>query len=236
MALYIPSTVPVRDGCQFRGWSSSPTGDAEYQPGERIVLSLDEGSTSRSLGLYAVWETVQDGTYHTVTFTAGGGTIRTVSVAWGSAVPSISAPTVEGRAFIGWYLLDTEWDFSHPVTEDMTLVAKYLAVFHLIVDGQDVKVVPDCVASSYHVMFSDGFDRTYSTATIPVHGVTGDGNVTVTAVTENGTYTASCHYTVQNAQTDDEQSQGDDLSLPIGIIAALVIITVVFALAWRFLL
>ena len=236
MALYIPSTTPMRDGCQFRGWSSSSIGDAEYQPGERIVLTLNEGSTSISLGLYAVWVTVQDGTYHTVTFTADGGTIRIVSIAGCSTVPSISAPTVEGRAFIGWYLLDTEWDFSHPVTEDMTLVAKYLAVFHLSVAGNGVKIVPDCVASSYRVVFSDGFDRTYSTATIPIHGVTEDGNVTVTAVTENGTYTASCHYAIENIQTDDEQSQGDDYSLPIGIIAALVIITIVFALAWRFLL
>ena len=35
------------------------------------------------------------------------------------------APTVNGYTFEGWYLGDTLYDFTTPVTEDLTLVAKY---------------------------------------------------------------------------------------------------------------
>lgn len=51
----IPSTVPVKSGFVFLGWSTSSTAtSASYQPGSTISVSYDGSKT-----LYAVWQTAQ---------------------------------------------------------------------------------------------------------------------------------------------------------------------------------
>ena len=51
-SLTIPSNIPVRDGYNFKGWStSSSASSASYQPGSSV-------SVSTSVTLYAVWEQV----------------------------------------------------------------------------------------------------------------------------------------------------------------------------------
>ena len=156
------------------------------------------------LTLFAVWEQKViggDGTSVTVTFVGDSGTLRSVSVPSGNAVTQISAPSVEGRAFLGWFTTDGKWDFSSPVVSDMTLTAKYLPVFHLDIEGVSAKVMLDCTSSSTKVSFSDGFSATYDSSSIPAHTVANStsGSVTVTVTTEDGTYTAVCHYTVSDS-------------------------------------
>ena len=202
-AFYVPSTAPAREGYSFRGWSDTAYGSVQYDPGQKIVLSLDEGQKSKILTLFAVWEQKViggDGTSVIVTFVGDSGTLRSVSVPSGNTVTQISAPSVEGRAFLGWFTTDGKWDFSSPVVSDMTLTAKYLPVFYLDIEGVSVKVMLDCTSSSTKVSFSDGFSATYDSSSIPAHTVANStsGSVTVTVTTEDGTYTAVCHYTVSD--------------------------------------
>lgn len=203
VAFYVPSTAPAKEGYSFRGWSDTAYGSVQYDPGQKIVLSLDEGQKSKILTLFAVWEQKViggDGTSVTVTFVGDSGTLRSVSVPSGNTVTQISAPSVEGRAFLGWFTTDGKWDFSSPVVSDMTLTAKYLPVFHLDIEGVSAKVMLDCTSSSTKVSFSDGFSATYDSSSIPAHTVANStsGSVTVTVTTEDGTYTAVCHYTVSD--------------------------------------
>lgn len=216
--VYVPSSVPARDGFVFVGWSDTAYGGPMYSPGQRIALALAEGQSNLTLTLYAVWIPMViggDGTEVTVTFVADSGTLRSVGVPSGSAVTQVSAPSVEGRAFLGWYLLTEKWDFSRPVTEDMTLTAKYLPVFHLDIEGNAVRVVLDCTSFSTEVAFSDGFSQVYESSSIPAHTVAENtsGSVTVSVVTEDGPFSAVCHYTVSAGQGGSEgsdESEGDE--------------------------
>ena len=61
-----------------------------------------------------------------VTFDSQGGTVvSAVQVAKGTAVPEPAAPTRRGYEFMGWYLGDTLYDFTQPVTGNTVLRAKW---------------------------------------------------------------------------------------------------------------
>ena len=55
----------------------------------------------------------------------GGSAVDAAEVEPGEPVNAPADPTREGYTFIGWFYNDTEWNFENPVTEDMTLVAKW---------------------------------------------------------------------------------------------------------------
>ena len=67
---------------------------------------------------------------YTVTFeTNGGSAIPSVKVVEGQPVGEPSQPAKDGMFFAGWYRdadLITLYDFSAPVTADITLYAKWL--------------------------------------------------------------------------------------------------------------
>ena len=68
------------------------------------------------------------GKKHTVRFDSDGGTdVATQSVKNGKCAVEPAAPIKVGYTFAGWYNGDSQWDFSTPVTEDVTLVAKWTA-------------------------------------------------------------------------------------------------------------
>lgn len=90
----IPSTKPTKAGHTFKGWSTSSTGSAAYQPGG--FYNTDGDKT-----LYAVWE---KNTY-TVTYNVNGGegSIDSQSGLYGDAVTlNSSVPVYEGYDFKGW--------------------------------------------------------------------------------------------------------------------------------------
>lgn len=63
---------------------------------------------------------------HTVTFdTAGGSEIEEKTVESGKTVEKPADPTKEGYLFDGWYNGETAYDFSTPVTGDITLKANW---------------------------------------------------------------------------------------------------------------
>ena len=72
-------------------------------------------------------ESVGEAVTHTVTFNPVSDAVFTVDVVEGNTVTQPANPAVpEGKAsFIGWYLGETAYDFSTPVTADITLVAKF---------------------------------------------------------------------------------------------------------------
>lgn len=47
--LTIPATTPTRDGYEFMGWSTTPSGAVQYKPGQQLT-------TDKNMTLYAVWE------------------------------------------------------------------------------------------------------------------------------------------------------------------------------------
>lgn len=58
---------------------------------------------------------------------AGGSLVDGTVVASGATLTAPTAPTRDGYQFLGWYLGEELYDFSQPVTETMTLVAKWEA-------------------------------------------------------------------------------------------------------------
>ena len=65
---------------------------------------------------------------HIVVFTFGGesGMIFSYSVPDGTCINEPAEPGQEGKTFLGWYTDEGEkWDFSNPVTKDLTLTAKF---------------------------------------------------------------------------------------------------------------
>ena len=57
--------------------------------------------------------------------TAGAGSINSQEITSGSTAIRPDDPTKEGYTFVGWYLGDSEYDFSTPVTGPITLVAHW---------------------------------------------------------------------------------------------------------------
>lgn len=75
--------------------------------------------------LYAKWEEIR----FTVSFDLDGkGTIAPQSVKQGETAKKPTDPSAEGYTFVGWYVDGTAYDFSTPVTKDITLYAKWVEV------------------------------------------------------------------------------------------------------------
>ncbi len=112
---------PYRYGYEFLGW---------YLNGEKYDFSTP---VTEKITLYAKWEKkeIQDGEKESylVDFDSNGGTyVKPQEVEDGEKVVKPTDPTRECYDFVGWYLdsaLTKEYDFTTPVTSDMTLYAKW---------------------------------------------------------------------------------------------------------------
>ena len=63
---------------------------------------------------------------YTVTFdTDGGSSVSAATVEEGKTAAKPTAPTKEHYTFAGWYLGDAEYNFTTPVTSDVTIKAKW---------------------------------------------------------------------------------------------------------------
>lgn len=93
----IPSTSPTKNGYTFRGWATSSTGSASYQPGDYYTLFW-------SVTLYAVWEEKSTKKW-TITYNANGGNNAPASqtATVGEAIViTYSEPFRIGYEFLGW--------------------------------------------------------------------------------------------------------------------------------------
>ena len=110
---YVTVAAEANDGYIFKGWAIDGkivSYDKEYAfiPVKDTVIT-------------AVFEAVEpEVTYHTVTING-----QTVQVEHGQTLAQPADPVKEGYKFIGWYVGDAEYDFSQPVTSDLTITAKF---------------------------------------------------------------------------------------------------------------
>ena len=124
----ITANAYVRDGYTFLGWASA--GDAtekEYFDGD--IVSFGAAKT-----LYAVW--LKDGDGYVVTFEPNGGSVVPPQVAAQDGTGTVTAPvsTKEDYALAGWFtstdngatLSETAFDFTTPITDNITLYAKWV--------------------------------------------------------------------------------------------------------------
>ena len=112
-AVAIDPGVPLRDGYKFTGW---------LLDGEPFDFSTP---ITGDITLVAGWEESEEPApvLHTVTFDDGTGNTVTVNVQEGETVQEPSAPSRDGYEFTGWLLDGTPYDFTTPVTGDITLTA-----------------------------------------------------------------------------------------------------------------
>ncbi|MCD8295165.1 MAG: InlB B-repeat-containing protein [Clostridia bacterium] len=135
-----PETDPEREGYDFSGWYTDASCTASYD---------FESVPTGDIILYAGWTV----TVLTVTFNTNydGLTVESQSVEYGGTA---SEPTVERSGYICIWQLDgseTEYDFSTPVTQDITLEASwesessdyYTVTFYYNYDGAPSDVY-DC--------------------------------------------------------------------------------------------
>ncbi len=98
---------PVYAGYEFDGW---------YLNGQAYDFS---SAVTEDITLTAQWTAV-----YTVTFDSNGGTaVADQQVRDGETATEPTAPTNGENAFLGWYLNGRKYDFSTPVTSNITLVA-----------------------------------------------------------------------------------------------------------------
>ena len=126
---------PTRDGYEFSGWL------LDGRP-----YDFDTPVT-RDITLTALWDETPAVT-HLVTFdTAGGGRVDPQAVTDGQTATKPRDPTRAGYEFKGWLLDGKPYDFTSPVTGDITLTAVWtpIPVTHAVTfdraDGTDPTVI-----------------------------------------------------------------------------------------------
>ena len=115
-------------------------------PGDtvRIKLVSDDSGTAWGFKVTYIMGTgdVENDEY-LVTFDSQGGTVvSAVQVTKGTAVPEPAAPTRRGYEFMGWYLGDTLYDFTQPVTGNTVLQAKWKFIVSES-DPSEIEQIPE---------------------------------------------------------------------------------------------
>jgi len=118
--------TPIWQGHVFAGWSPTPP---TTMPEESMTFT-------------AQWTT----NAYTVKFNSNGGAeeVENQTVGYGNLVSTPIEPTNEGYVFGGWYTssdLTTLYDFTAPVTGDLTLYAKWLLRYTVSFESNEGSVV-----------------------------------------------------------------------------------------------
>lgn len=104
---------PIRDGYIFIEWLLD---DVKYDFNSKVT---------KDITLKANWAISTNNTY-TVTFNSNGGSrVNSIQVNEGGYVSSPTPPTRDGYIFLGWYLGNSEYNFSNKVFANITLTAKW---------------------------------------------------------------------------------------------------------------
>ncbi|KMQ50417.1 hypothetical protein CHISP_2664 [Chitinispirillum alkaliphilum] len=108
-----------RDGFAFSGWIVGFDSSVVYNEEDSLTMGEE------TINLFALWEAND----LTVTFDPQNGEdVFTVAIASGETVDEPETPVRQGYEFNSWYSdedLTELWDFSTPVSEDITLYAKW---------------------------------------------------------------------------------------------------------------
>ena len=122
-------TAEQVDGLEFVGW---------FAPCSKEPVSTDASckvTADHNVALEARYKRIGGDpivppapTKHTVTFLVDDEAVSTAEVVDGKLVAEPAAPKKDGYTFDGWFLGAKKYDFSTPVTEDLTLVARFTKV------------------------------------------------------------------------------------------------------------
>ena len=170
------------------------------------VGQLITNGASRELMLFCIEPSV------TVTFDSNGGSdVPNQVIDSGSTAIAPSDPTLDGYLFAGWYSdpqLSNHYDFTTPVTQDITLYAKWVEtlVFTTVpTSGGSVSAVPNMAgtilcdasrSSNYSSILWDLGDGTVSTDTYVTHYYSLPGQYTVTLTVFNDPGSDTTEFTV----------------------------------------
>ena len=178
---------PSYPGFIFNGW---------YKDEDCTVSWVFETDTvTSSITLYAGW-IEENATTFTVTYKDGENVLYTRKVEENSTAENI-AVTKEEHTFKGWLLDNEDYDFATPITQDITLVAKweintYTVTF--IADGNEVQKITvdylEDIRDIPTVPAKTGYMGTWSITDFS--SITKD--LTVTALYTAKTYTAAFDY------------------------------------------
>ena len=148
---------------------------------------------------------------YNVTFDTNGGTlIADVVVEEENAVSKPSEPTKEGYEFVGWYYNDELYDFSKPVTGNITLEARWAELANasgVMLDQTTVKLSPGGTTTLVATVTPEtAKDKslTWESSNPEIVTVDANGNITaikegsatVTVKTTDGGFTAEAKVTV----------------------------------------
>lgn len=199
----VPVVGYTLPGYELAGWSTESDGSGVfYELGSSVVVS-------ENTKLYAVWnENIV--TMHSVIFVLNGGTgsVPSQSVADGSVASKPSDPSLEFYAFIGWQRIGdkTLYDFSAPVTSDITLRAMWVKMFSVTVSGTEVTVTlsPAFSGKSATVFWGTAQSVTSDSAS---HSYTAGSSGTLKVSCDG--YAASAHYSIAPSVPTEEENHSD---------------------------
>ena len=154
---------PTREGYTFAGWFLDEALEQEFDFGSEVV---------RTMTLYAKWTaasqpsdpdpptpTVEE--FEVMFDSDGGSYVQTQTVKKGAKAIRPSDPTKNGFRFDGWYRQGALYDFSSPVSSDMTLRASWTqsepgsawCIVTFDVDGGSVAVVQQKMTAGSLLVF-----------------------------------------------------------------------------------
>lgn len=162
----VTASTFTRKGYRFVGWNTRADGTGQS------VNAGDVTSFTTDTTLYAQWQVAS----HTVTFdTNGGNAIAPQSVGDKGKAKEPTAPTRDSWTFAGWYLNGVKYDFTTPVTQDITLKAGWK------------RVAPSMEFKDMHKRISAGSKSGQQKLTLDVKGTEETNTSTLTSTTMRNT-------------------------------------------------
>ncbi|NBH06043.1 hypothetical protein GTY80_22685 [Amycolatopsis sp. SID8362] len=117
--------------CGFAGYAAGGGGGGSSHVNGAVTAAYVTPGARAGNGLVVISYAKPAPAAHTVTFQPGNGTDTfTQTVKDGAAATEPTAPSRQGYTFTGWYTAKsggTGWDFSTPVTGDLTLYGQWTA-------------------------------------------------------------------------------------------------------------
>ena len=109
--------APAREGYAFMGWYLNGT-----------QWDFDEMSVTGDITLVALWSEIR----YTVRFLDGDQLVAALTVTEKGTVTAPALGAREGYTFEGWFNGETRFDFDAPITDDVTLTAKWSAAEYTV--------------------------------------------------------------------------------------------------------
>lgn len=119
-------TNPTKENAKFKGW---------YLDDEEFDFST---IITKDIVLVAKWDNIYQITFNT----NGGSNINTKYVEEGSFVSKPFDPKKENAIFDGWYLNDELYDFEKPISDNITLVARWKNIYTITYDTNGGSFIP----------------------------------------------------------------------------------------------